>query len=544
MFLGNFLKKNDNGFSLLELAVGVGIAAVVAAVGITATTVFVNNAADRAVSYESNADDAIAKAEASFDALWDGERPEPVVVVPKPSAPVLGSVSVSETTATVFWSASEGAEFYQILLNDNMVDSVGSETLTYTFSGLNDDTFYEYSINAVNDGGVTPSSVDSFTTERTIIKPSNVVNLLASNIEVDSASVSWGQPESGDPVESYVVYFNGTLYDTFNSNVFNVNFTGLDVGSEYSVTVESVNSAGSSSSTISFTTRNIIIATGGVVTTVTEGGTTYRVHSFRNTGSSTFNVTNAPPGAEIEYLIVAGGGAGGSGDDRTSGGGGGGGVLTGVRSISSGSWNVVVGAGGGVNSNGGNSSVFNLTALGGGHGGGRSPNGYFNGANGGSGGAGGHNPASSPGSGTAGQGFNGGNGYDSGNLSLMFASGGGGGAGGAGQTASSSTSGAAGRGGIGVLSSITGTALRYGGGGGGAAQIGGSASNYLNGQGGAGGGGAGARAQVSGSILANAQNGSPNTGGGGGGGASGAGALSGGNGGSGIVVIRYIISTE
>ena len=63
------LKNNEKGFSLLELSVAVGIAAIVAAVAITATTAFVNGAADNATLYEATADQAITDAQDSFNAL-------------------------------------------------------------------------------------------------------------------------------------------------------------------------------------------------------------------------------------------------------------------------------------------------------------------------------------------------------------------------------------------------------------------------------------------------------------------------------------------
>ena len=63
------LKNKEKGFSLLELSVAVGIAAIVAAVAITATTGFVNGAAGSAELYEAGADQSIVDASDSFDAL-------------------------------------------------------------------------------------------------------------------------------------------------------------------------------------------------------------------------------------------------------------------------------------------------------------------------------------------------------------------------------------------------------------------------------------------------------------------------------------------
>jgi hypothetical protein len=85
----------------------------------------------------------------------------------------------------------------------------------------------------------------------------------------------------------------------------------------------------------------------------------------------------------------------------------------------------------------------------------------------------------------------------------------------------------------GVLSSITGTAVRYAPGGG-AGQINWDDPGATNGQGGADGGGNGGNSDSPGG------NAMPNTGGGGGGaGGSGSGAPQGGNGGSGVAVVRY-----
>jgi hypothetical protein len=51
---------------------------------------------------------------------------------------------------------------------------------------------------------------------------------------------------------------------------------------------------------------DVIIATGGSVTTYTDAGTTYKVHTFTSSGD--FEVTSS---GSAEYLIVAGGGGGG-----------------------------------------------------------------------------------------------------------------------------------------------------------------------------------------------------------------------------------------
>ena len=302
------------------------------------------------------------------------------------------------------------------------------------------------------------------------------------------------------------------------------------------------------------------VATGGFTSTATVDGISYRIHSFRDVGSSNFVVTNPGSWNEYEYLIVGGGASGGS---YVGGGGGGGGVLQGrITSLSSQSYPIVVGAGGaGAGStsvqqsvqgnNGLSSSAFGFTAFGGG-GGGRYPEiaGSAGASGGGSGGF--QNSTGFGGAGTTGQGFAGGNAI--GGRPRGFTGGSGGG--GAGSVGGPSTNAinTGGDGGAGTFSAITGTTLFWGGGGGG----GNFADGARPGNGGIGGGGGGTSntanvAGIGGGLALNTGgNGSPNgdpnniggSGGantGGGGGGNGHHGLSG-AGGSGIVIIRYPIA--
>ena len=235
----------------------------------------------------------------------------------------------------------------------------------------------------------------------------------------------------------------------------------------------------------------------------------------------------------VDYLVVAGGG-GGSGGVHGGGGGGAGGMLTGSSvSVTSGvSYTITVGSGGTASSSdtyggNGNLSSFGLVASAvGGGGGGSGPNSgsYRAGQPGGSGGGAGRDASASGGSGTAGQGNPGGS--TPGNSYASAAGGGGAGAaGGNGSNTGSGPTDAApgGNGGVGSISTISGTSVYYAGGGGG------SAYQITAGTGGTGGGGPGGR-----NALGTA--GTANTGGGGGGGRD----YGGGNGGSGVVVIRYL----
>jgi len=286
-------------------------------------------------------------------------------------------------------------------------------------------------------------------------------------------------------------------------------------------------------------------------TTSTAGS--YNVLSFSSVGTCQWTI---PDGiTSIKLLIVAGGGGGG-GD--AAGGGGGGGVYesTSVNVTPNTIVSVLVGDGGvgGQCSTGnssscttgnspvgianyiapgtGNPSSFSTTSVGGGGAGG-----IYNsnpGGNGGSGGGGAYSGGSGGNATATGSGFHGSNG-GAGNGS----GGGGGGGAGTSQTGGVGTSSNGGSGGNGWVSSITGSPLYYGGGGGG----GGSGSTQSSG--GFGGGGNGAMscsyAFANGSDTHQAQPGVANTGGGGGGapvGCPGSGA----KGGSGIVIVAYLIN--
>ena len=262
--------------------------------------------------------------------------------------------------------------------------------------------------------------------------------------------------------------------------------------------------------------------TGGLVTSIFVNNIQYRVHSFVDTGSSSFNVSdlgNISENVTLDYLIVGGGGGG------NTGGGGAGGYLTGsLQMENTGNYPVVVGAGGAVAANGENSSALGLTAIGGGRGGAFNQAGFA----GGSGGGGGYPGARFGGSGS--QGNSGGRGTSS-DTGQRWAAGGGGGRGGAGGNASQSTwNSTGGAGGAGISNSIrTGTAQFYCGGGGGGNNSTGSGPGTGGSRGGLGGSGGGGQAFHRPPL--GAQPGVANTGGGGGGRSR--------SGGSGIVVIRY-----
>ena len=281
---------------------------------------------------------------------------------------------------------------------------------------------------------------------------------------------------------------------------------------------------------------------GGFDTTGSYGGTggsgvviiTFTAPPLSMATYTSSGTWTAPSGVSmVEILLVAGGGAGGFAGG--AGGGGGGGVLYngGYTVTPSSTISITVGAGGSgagnaSGGNGGDTSFGSLTATGGGGGG--SYNSGRNGSNGGSGG-GGAGPKGVPdytgysstgGSRVSGQGNVGGRGVE---VTAGYAGAGGGGAGQAGGDAYVTDDPAVigGDGGNGISNSISGSAVTYGGGGGG-----GGGTAIAGGAGGTGGGGSGAPSPVAGTA---------NTGGGGGGGTI---FTHGADGGSGIVIFKWV----
>lgn len=319
---------------------------------------------------------------------------------------------------------------------------------------------------------------------------------------------------------------------SFNSSTGEISGNSTEAGSVYrEFTVQASDQSGNAS----FRSFNL--------GKLAEGGTEYPsglyiYHAF--TSNSTFQplVDNL----DVEFLLVAGGGGGGT---QVGGGGGAGGLrgLSATLGSAGTSYSISVGAGGAASPNnttyatsGQNSSAFSLSTSGGGRGGNHNLASSVP-ASGGSGGGGGGNSSgqNTPGAtGNAGgynppEGFAGGNGYAS-----QWAGGGGGGATQAGLNAGPNDGGEGGNGSSAYsdwgLATSTGEnvdgTVWYAGGGGGCSSSGSQNS------GGFGGGGNGASNDQTGNT-----NGSAHTGGGGG-------AIrdsgTAGNGGSGVVVVRYL----
>jgi hypothetical protein len=315
--------------------------------------------------------------------------------------------------------------------------------------------------------------------------------------------------------------------------------------------VNTIEPAGSTL-TIGASGDTVVLADDVKANTYKDAGGGYKYAAFTDTGANTWTCPTGVTSAEI--LVVAGGGGGTN--EYYGGGGGAGGIVhaTAYTVVPAVVYDITVGGGGAIGTNG-SDSVWNVnaegsgiafTAKGGGYGGGSGASGTAGGAGGSGGGS--DNDSSAAGGSSTQTSFSGATSYGSagGRRSAMGQAGGGGG--GATETPGTSSpyppgdaengiNGGAGK----LFSNFTdyGVDGYFGGGGGGGAYTG--SSSALGGIGGVGGGGkGGGYGSGKGSEA-----GIANTGGGGGsaGGSHSSGDGTGKVGGSGVVLIRYVDPT-
>ena len=452
--------------------------------------------------------------------------------IASPANPTLVS---SGSSATMSWTASTSATSYSWILYQSATNAYAGSSFatgtttsatTATATGLTLNSYYYFTVSATGAAG-TSSAVASAIVLQLITGPSSAT-LTASGTTL---SLSWSSV-AGVTSYTYTIYSNTaysytgiTLVTSVSTASTSATYTGVS-GTYYYFTVTATSASGTSAPTTSALVQVVLFsisATGGAQTTVNG----YQLFRFLNTGTTTFTLSS-PSSATAQVLVVGGGGAGGVGSGSSGGGGGAGGALFNTVSLTSGTYSVVVGAGGvgstsgSIAVNGSNSVLSNTTtsttlytATGGGGGGSGTTTAGANGGCGGGAGSG-----NTPGTGSIG--------YNGGTIASGWVIGsGGGGMGSAGLTGTNNANG--GNGGSGFTYSVAGSNYTLAGGGGGAGVNG----NPGNGQAGGGNGGTNYNAIAPTSATSN-------TGSGGGGLSVNAGGQAGGSGGSGIVMIAFL----
>lgn len=464
------------------------------------------------------------------------------------ASPTSGSYFISQNTGNLEIIAEQdkdaNTKYFAVTIRE---DNAGG-TLVYQSPNI--------IVNQYSTGDITPkiSFVTSATTDRTFVTSGDTIGLTVNTLGATEGETLYYDTVGTVTSSSFTSGNTGSI--TLSSNTGTVPLTvasGVGAGESFAFNIRRGSSTGqiiaNTGSIGTYTLGAFMDATGGT----TEVIGSYKYHYFTESGE--FNVTQLSTGPSarnvLTTLVVAGGGAGGSSDGNGVGGGGAGGLLNTTTPVGAGGYLVVVGGGGvggptggGISTKGNDSFIqnnpqflgsnvpINISATGGGAGRGRyAPTAYISGGSGGGGSA----WQGTAGTGIPGQGFPGSPGEDDGSPPRGGAGGGAAAAGG-----SRSSTGAIGGAGASVpwVPASYGSPGRYFSGGGG-----GTTEPNQGGAGGIGGGGSGGIPTTIGPApLYKSPSGVINTGGGGGAGAGRTGPSQGGDGGSGIIILRYLIS--
>ena len=229
-----------------------------------------------------------------------------------------------------FTNTSVNADTYSWDFGDGNTSTQTNPTHTYVTAG-------DYTVElTASEGGLNPSThtlvvkVYDYNVEFTSVNNQLEVTFTntttATNITIDQYDWDFGDGNTStdtNPTHTYAV--DGT-YTVNLMTYFSIDGDTISDGVSHDVTVS---------------IATFVEATGGTVTTITDGGVNYKVHTF--TSGGTFNVTS---GGDIEYLVVGRGAGGGNGTGNSSSGSGGSGgqVLSLNEGISVSSYTISIGS--------------------------------------------------------------------------------------------------------------------------------------------------------------------------------------------------------
>lgn len=153
-------------------------------------------------------------------------------------------------TITLSWNAVDNADFYTILRDGEVIDT--TTELTYSDSGLNENTNYTYTIHATNEAGVSEGVMIEVTTgtapdpdEPEVEEPVNVENLKANLDNFHTVTLSWDAVENAD---SYTIVRDGETIGTTND----LTYTDSELAEEtaYTYTILAINATGASEGSV------------------------------------------------------------------------------------------------------------------------------------------------------------------------------------------------------------------------------------------------------------------------------------------------------
>ncbi|MDP7979588.1 chitobiase/beta-hexosaminidase C-terminal domain-containing protein [Bacillus sp. WLY-B-L8] len=199
--------------------------------------------------------------------------------------------AVRNSSIDLSWtkSTSKDVVIYDVYKGATLLGSVTGTT--YTATGLAPATLYTFTVKAVDKFGVASSGVSvTATTTNDNTPPSDITNLVASSISVNTVGLTWTKSVSSN-VQSYEVYQGATLINSVTTPYYIV--PGLKAATEYSFTVKTKDLNGNLSSGVNVK----VITQTTAANYVTDGLLLYQENPVNNStilNPDSYFITNKP----------------------------------------------------------------------------------------------------------------------------------------------------------------------------------------------------------------------------------------------------------
>jgi len=177
----------------------------------------------------------------------------------------LNATSITNTSATLNWTAVSGASSYSIQYRPSTATTfttVSSATNSFNLTGLTLGTGYVYQVSATCSGGSSSySSQASFTTTGGTVSCGTPTTLTTSGVTSTGATLNWAAVTGASSYNIQYKTSAATTYTTTTSTTNSVALTGLTAATTYVFNVQAVCSgtSGAFSSQGSFTTSSATI---------------------------------------------------------------------------------------------------------------------------------------------------------------------------------------------------------------------------------------------------------------------------------------------
>jgi fibronectin type 3 domain-containing protein len=191
---------------------------------------------------------------------------EPAVQLPG-SPGNLSSGMIGSTEVELTWQDnSDNEDGFRIYRNGEEIATVGANVTSYTDTGLQPGTSYNYRVVAFNESGESSTGVSTgIETPTPVEAPSSPGGLSSRVISPNQLELTW--QDNSDNEDGFRIYRNGEEIATVGSNVTSYSDAGLEGETNYTYRVAAFNEGGESSTTggLSVTTPvEVSVAPGGL----------------------------------------------------------------------------------------------------------------------------------------------------------------------------------------------------------------------------------------------------------------------------------------